>query len=433
MTVQTLAIIVLLVSFFVMIFLRFPIAYAVGLSSVLCMMVQGQALTDVCRLMVKGISSFSLMAVPFFITMGVLMGSGGISEKLIALADACVGWMRGGMAMVNIVASYFFGGISGSASADTASIGSIMIPMMVSNGYNKYYATGLTCCAGGLGVIVPPSYPMVLYGVTCNVSVGKLFIAGLGPAFVVGGLLMLINYVMCKRWGIKGDTKLELKNIASSFWDAKWALIMPVIILGGIYSGIFTATEAAVVASVYGIVIGLFVHRELKLEKLWAIFRDNAAFIAGTMFVMAPSKATGQVFAYLNITKIIANFMFSISTNPYIVLCMIFVIMFIVGMFVQTTPAIVILAPTLLAVVSQVGIDPIHFGIIMTLALAIAFVTPPVALNLFVGSSMTGLSIDKIVKAFMPFLIGLIVAFFIVSFVPAISLGVLGDWSLTFG
>lgn len=433
MTVQTLAIVVLLVSFFVMIFLRFPIAYAVGLSSVLCLMVQGQALTDVCRLMVKGISSFSLMAVPFFITMGVLMGSGGISEKLIALADACVGWMRGGMAMVNIVASYFFGGISGSASADTASIGSIMIPMMVSNGYNKYYATGLTCCAGGLGVIVPPSYPMVLYGVTCNVSVGKLFIAGLGPAFVVGGLLMLINYVMCKRWGIKGDTKLELKNIASSFWDAKWALIMPVIILGGIYSGIFTATEAAVVASVYGIVIGLFVHRELKLEKLWAIFRDNAAFIAGTMFVMAPSKATGQVFAYLNITKIIANFMFSISTNPYIVLCMIFVIMFIVGMFVQTTPAIVILAPTLLAVVSQVGIDPIHFGIIMTLALAIAFVTPPVALNLFVGSSMTGLSIDKIVRAFMPFLIGLIVAFFIVSFVPAISLGVLGDWSLTFG
>lgn len=433
MTVQTLAIVVLLVSFFVMIFLRFPIAYAVGLSSVLCLMVQGQALTDVCRLMVKGISSFSLMAVPFFITMGVLMGSGGISEKLIALADACVGWMRGGMAMVNIVASYFFGGISGSASADTASIGSIMIPMMVSNGYNKYYATGLTCCAGGLGVIVPPSYPMVLYGVTCNVSVGKLFIAGLGPAFVVGGVLMLINYVMCKRWGIKGDTKLELKNIASSFWDAKWALIMPVIILGGIYSGIFTATEAAVVASVYGIVIGLFVHRELKLEKLWAIFRDNAAFIAGTMFVMAPSKATGQVFAYLNITKIIANFMFSISTNPYIVLCMIFVIMFIVGMFVQTTPAIVILAPTLLAVVSQVGIDPIHFGIIMTLALAIAFVTPPVALNLFVGSSMTGLSIDKIVRAFMPFLIGLIVAFFIVSFVPAISLGVLGDWSLTFG
>lgn len=433
MTVQTLAIVVLLVSFFVMIFLRFPIAYAVGLSSVLCLMVQGQALSDVCRLMVKGISSFSLMAVPFFITMGVLMGSGGISEKLIALADACVGWMRGGMAMVNIVASYFFGGISGSASADTASIGSIMIPMMVSNGYNKYYATGLTCCAGGLGVIVPPSYPMVLYGVTCNVSVGKLFMAGLGPAFVVGGLLMLINYVMCKRWGIKGDTKLELKNIASSFWDAKWALIMPVIILGGIYSGIFTATEAAVVASVYGIVIGLFVHRELKLEKLWAIFRDNAAFIAGTMFVMAPSKATGQVFAYLNITKIIANLMFSISTNPYIVLCMIFVIMFIVGMFVQTTPAIVILAPTLLAVVTQVGIDPIHFGIIMTLALAIAFVTPPVALNLFVGSSMTGLSIDKIVKAFMPFLIGLIVAFFIVSFVPAISLGVLGDWSLTFG
>ena len=402
---------------FGLMFLGVPIAVSIYIAMLILIGMNPVTTTNfIAQTLYGGVASFTNLALPFFMICGTIMETGGLSKRLVRFANSLVGGITGSLGMVTVIACMFFGAVSGSAPATVAAIGSIMIPMMVSNGYNKYY-----------------SYPMVLYGVTCNVSVGKLFIAGLGPAFVVGGLLMLINYVMCKRWGIKGDTKLELKNIASSFWDAKWALIMPVIILGGIYSGIFTATEAAVVASVYGIVIGLFVHRELKLEKLWAIFRDNAAFIAGTMFVMAPSKATGQVFAYLNITKIIANFMFSISTNPYIVLCMIFVIMFIVGMFVQTTPAIVILAPTLLAVVSQVGIDPIHFGIIMTLALAIAFVTPPVALNLFVGSSMTGLSIDKIVRAFMPFLIGLIVAFFIVSFVPAISLGVLGDWSLTFG
>lgn len=386
---------------FGLMFLGVPIAVSIYIAMLVLIGMNPVTTTNfIAQTLYGGVASFTNLALPFFMICGTIMETGGLSKRLVRFANSLVGGITGSLGMVTVIACMFFGAVSGSAPATVAAIGSIMIPMMVSNGYNKYYATGLTCCAGGLGVIVPPSYPMVLYGVTCNVSVGKLFIAGLGPAFVVGGLLMLI---------------------------------MPVIILGGIYSGIFTATEAAVVASVYGIVIGLFVHRELKLEKLWAIFRDNAAFIAGTMFVMAPSKATGQVFAYLNITKIIANFMFSISTNPYIVLCMIFVIMFIVGMFVQTTPAIVILAPTLLAVVSQVGIDPIHFGIIMTLALAIAFVTPPVALNLFVGSSMTGLSIDKIVRAFMPFLIGLIVAFFIVSFVPAISLGVLGDWSLTFG
>ncbi len=210
MTVQTLAILVLLVSFFVMIFLRFPIAYAVGLSSVFCLMVQGQALTDVCRLMVKGISSFSLMAVPFFITMGVLMGSGGISEKLIALADACVGWMRGGMAMVNIVASYFFGGISGSASADTASIGSIMIPMMVDQGYDADFSTAVTITSSCEGLLVPPSHNMVIYATTAGgISVGSLFLAGYLP----GALLAISLVLPSGRW-------LPLSSLSLVLWAA---------------------------------------------------------------------------------------------------------------------------------------------------------------------------------------------------------------------
>ena len=421
---------------FVLLFMGVPIGTSLGIPvAILVAATQITSFEYIAQFLYTKIADFTMLSLPFFLLAGDIMDGGGLSKRMVAVANSLIGNVTGALGAVTVIACMFFGAVSGSAPATVAAIGTIMIPQMVYDGYDKGYAVGLVCVAGGLGIIVPPSFPMVLYGVTNGVSIGDMFLAGWGPSFVVGGVLIFINWLICKKRGYKSPIPKEtsLKLFVKSVWEGKWALLMPIIILGGIYSGIFTATEAAVVASVYGIVIGLFVHRELKLEKLWAIFRDNAAFIAGTMFVMAPSKATGQVFAYLNITKIIANLMFSISTNPYIVLCMIFVIMFIVGMFVQTTPAIVILAPTLLAVVTQVGIDPIHFGIIMTLALAIAFVTPPVALNLFVGSSMTGLSIDKIVKAFMPFLIGLIVAFFIVSFVPAISLGVLGDWSLTFG
>ena len=412
---------------FGLMFLGVPIAIAIFLAMVLLIQMNPVTTANfLAQTFYSGVANFTMLALPFFMVAGTIMETGGLSKRLVNAAKSMIGGITGSLGMVTIIACMFFGAVSGSAPATVAAIGAIMIPMMVQDGYNKYYATGLTCCAGGLGVIVPPSYPMVLYGVTVNQSVGDLFMAGLGPALVVGGILMIINYVYCKKHGLKGDNKFSLRELGKNFWDAKWALVMPIIILGGIYGGIFTATEAAVVAAVYGIIVGLFVYKELKLVRLWEIFRDNTAFIAGTMFVMAPAKATGQVFAYLNITKIISNFLFSISTNTYVVLFMIFIILFIVGMFVQTTPAIVILAPTLVAVVQQVGVDPIHFGIIMTLALAIAFVTPPVALNLFVGSSMTGISIDRITKAAWPFLIGLIIAFFVVAFCPPISLAILG-------
>ena len=374
----------------------------------------------------SGVANFTMLALPFFMVAGAIMETGGLSKRLVNAANAMVGGITGSLGMVTVLACMFFGAVSGSAPATVAAIGTIMIPMMVREGYSKYYATGLTAVAGGLGIIVPPSYPMVLYGVTCNVSIGDLFIAGLGPALVVGVILMIINYIYCKKHGLKGRNKFSLSNLLKNIWDAKAALIMPVIILGGIYGGIFTATEAAVVAAVYGIIVGLFVYKELKFIKLWEIFKDNAVFIAGTMFVMAPARATGSVFAYLGVNEAISDFLLGVSTSPYVVLSIIFVILFIVGMFVQTTPAVVILAPTLLAAVVKVGINPIHFGMIMVLGLAIAFVTPPVALNLFVSSSMTGISIDKITKAAAPFIIGLILAFFVVAFVPAISLFIVG-------
>lgn len=412
---------------FGLMFLGVPIAVAIFIALFYLISVNPVTTANfVTQSLYSGIASFTNLALPFFMISGTIMETGGLSKRLVRAANSLVGGITGSLGMVSVIACMFFGAVSGSAPATVAAIGSIMIPMMVQNGYNKYYATGLICCAGGLGVIVPPSFPMVLYGVTCNVSVGQLFMAGLGPACVVGAILMTINYVYCKRAGLKGENTFSTKNVIESFWDAKWAMVMPVIILGGIYGGYFTATEAAVVAAVYGIIVGLFFYKELKLKALWNIFKDNTAFIAGTMFVMAPAKATGSVFAYLGVTRIISDFLFSISKNYYVVLFMIFIILFIVGMFVQTTPAIVILAPTLLAVVRQVGVNPIHFGLIMTLALAIAFVTPPVALNLFVGASMTGISIDKITRAAWPFLIGLIISSFVVAYVPAISLAILG-------
>ena len=420
-------IMVMFIAMFGLMFLGVPIAVSIFIA--LFTLISLNPVTTeqyLAQALYSGVSNFTMLALPFFMVAGAIMETGGLSKRLVNVANSLVGGITGSLGMVTVIACMFFGAVSGSAPATVAAIGAIMIPMMVENGYNKYYATGLVCCAGGLGVIVPPSYPLVLYGVTCNQSVGDLFMAGLGPACVVGGLLILINYIYCRKEGIKGEKKFNFLEMIKSIWDAKWALIMPVIILGGIYGGVFTATEAAVVACVYGIIVGLFIYKELKILKVWELFRDNTAFIAGTMFVMAPAKSTGSVFAYLNITKIISDFIFSISSNYYVVLFIIFIILFIVGMFVQTTPAIVILAPTLLAVVSQVGVDPIHFGIIMDLALAIAFVTPPVALNLFVGSSMTGISIDKITKHAVPFLIGLMVAFFVVAYIPQISLAILG-------
>lgn len=369
----------------------------------------------------SGVASFTMLALPFFMVAGAIMDTGGLSKRLVKVANSMVGSVTGSLGLVTIIACMFFGAVSGSAPATVAAIGTIMIPQMVRNGYDKYYATGLCAVAGGLGVIVPPSYPMVIYGVTCNVSIGNLFIAGVGPAMVVGLILMVFNYYYSKKKGYKGTEKFNFKNMLKSIWDAKAALFMPIIILGGIYGGIFTATEASVVAVVYGIFVGVFVYKELKFSNLWSMFKDNSIFIGGMMLTMAPAAAMGSIFAYLGVTNTVSAFLFSISTNRYVILTLIYILLFFVGMFVQTTPAIVILAPTLLAVVSQVGISPIHFGMIMVLALAIAFVTPPVAVNLFVASSMTGISIERVAKAAIPFIIGLIIALFVVGFIPEIS------------
>ena len=279
-----------------------------------------------------GVASSSMIALPFFMICGNIMDKGGISRRLVTAANNCIGGITGSLGIVTILACMFFGAVSGSAVATVAAIGAIMLPEMVRNGYNKYYATGMCAVAGGLGIIVPPSYPMVVYGITNNESIGDLFIAGLAPAVLVGVLLMIVNYLYCKKHGIKGNNKFHLMTALKGFWDAKWALLMPVIILGGIYSGIMTATESAVVATVYGILIGRFVYKEVTFRQLWDEFRSTATFSGGMMWTVAPATAIGLIFAYLGVNKAIAAFFLGISSNTYIVMFLLVCILFVIGM-----------------------------------------------------------------------------------------------------
>ena len=369
----------------------------------------------------SGTASFTMIALPFFMICGNIMDIGGISKRLVRLANSFFGGVTGSLGMVTVLACMFFGSVSGSAVATVAAIGIIMIPEMVKGGYDKYYATGLTAVASGLGIIVPPSYPMVIYGVTNNESIGDLFIAGIIPSVVIALGLMIVNYFYCKKHKIKGTNTFSLKEVFSAFWDAKLALLMPIIILGGIYGGIFTPTEAAVVATVYGIIVGVFIYKEVSFKNLWDMFNKMTTFSGGMMLTVAPAAALSTVFAYLGVTTGITSFFMGITSNPMVIYFFVFIILFLIGMVVQTTPAIVIFSPVLLAVVSSVGMSSLHFGIVMTVALALAFVTPPVCANIFVAQAMTGLSMDKIIRKALPFVLTLGVLLIVIMFCPWMS------------
>jgi C4-dicarboxylate transporter DctM subunit len=323
--------------------------------------------------------------------------------------------------MVAILGCMFFGAVSGSAPATCAAIGAIMLPQMVRAGYNKYYAVGLIACAGSLGVIVPPSYPMVIYGITTGASIGTLFIGGIGPALLVGSTLIIINYFYCRKHGLKGNKKFDARELGRALVDGFPALLMPVIILGGIYSGVFTATEAAVVSVVYGLIVGFFIYRQLKLKAVIKMLRDNAVFIGGTLLTIAPATAVAQVFSYLGVQSSISQLFLGISTSKYVIMIMIYAVLFVAGMFLQTTPCIVMLTPILLPIAQSVGVDAIQFGLVMVLAMSIAFVTPPGASNLFVMTTMSGIPINKIVMPMLRFMVGLIFCLILVGFFSDIT------------
>ena len=374
--------------------------------------------------MVKGISSFSLMAVPFFITMGVLMGSGGISEKLIALANACVGWMRGGLAMVNVVASYFFGGISGSAAADTASIGSIMIPMMVDEGYDADFSTAVTITSSCEGLLVPPSHNMVIYATTAGgLSVGSLFLAGYLPGALLALSLMVGSYIISvKRNYPKGD-KFNLRNFFRQLAVSGWALAAVIIVVIGVVAGYFTATESAAIAVIYSLIVSVFIYRGLDWKGVWRELGSCVDTLGIVLILIATSAVFGNCLTMLHVPELAANAIVGLTDNRVILILLLNLILLILGCIMDMAPIILIATPILLPIATQYcGLDPVQFGIIVVLNCGIGLLTPPVGAVLFIGSGVAKLPMEKVVKGTLPFYLCMIVTLLLISFIPDISL-----------
>lgn len=423
MSAETLSTVILLGSFLVMVFLRFPIAYAVGLSTVLCMLSMGQPLVTLVQQMVKGVWSFSLMAVPFFITMGVLMGTGGISDKLIALANSLVGWMRGGLAMVNIVASYFFGGISGSASADTASLGSILIPMMVDQGYDADFSTAVTITSSCEGLLVPPSHNMVIYATTAGgISVGALFMAGYLPGAILAIALMVGSYIISVKRNYPKGEKFSIGNFLRQLGTSFWALAAILIVVAGVVGGLFTATESAAIAVIYSLFVSVFIYKGLDWKGVWKSLESCIDTLAIVLILIATSAAFGNCLTLLHVPAKAASLITSVSSNPIVIALLLNLILLVLGMIMDMAPIILIATPILLPVAQSIGIHPVQFGIMIVLNCGIGLLTPPVGAVLFIGSAVAKLPMEKVVKATLPFYICMLIALLLITFIPQISL-----------
>ena len=423
MSTQETAILILLGSLALMILLRFPIAYAVGLASVLCLAVQGLSLNAVVQQMVRGLSSYSLMAVPFFITMGVLMGSGGISQKLIALADSLVGWMRGGLAMVNIIASYFFGGISGSAAADTASIGPILIPMMVDQGYDDDFSAAVTITSSCEGLLVPPSHNMVLYATAAGgVSVGSLFLAGYLPGALLALSLMIGSYIISVKRNYPKGSPFSVISVVKQIYHSSWALAAVIIVVVGVVGGAFTATESAAIAVVYSLFVSVFVYKGLNWKGVWRVLGDCIDTLAIVLILIATSAAFSYCMTILHVPRLAAEAITNVTDNPIILALMINAILLLLGCIMDMAPIILIATPILLPIARSIGIDPIQFGIMLILNCGIGLLTPPVGAVLFIGSAVSRVPIERLVKATLPFYLCMIIALLLITFIPEISL-----------
>ncbi|MCE5201285.1 MAG: TRAP transporter large permease [Synergistaceae bacterium] len=414
-------ILVLFGSMTILLALSVPIGIALGFSTALTLVYTGSVpLIMIAQNAFAALDSFPLLAIPFFMLAGSLMSYGGISKRLVALADAMVGAVIGGLAMVTVTACMFFAAISGSGPATVSAIGSFMIPAMKEKMYDNDFAAALTATAGSIGVIIPPSIPFVIYGVVSGVSVGEMFIAGILPGIIIGLSLMTMSYKIAK----KRNYPRAPKNISigKAFKEAWWALMVPVIILGGIYGGIFTPTEAAVVASVYALLIGKFVYGELDFKTIYDAFKDASLVNGATTFMIGLSMSFAAFLAMEQVPAKISSWMLSLTSSPIMILLIINILLLIVGCFVDNISSMIILTPILLPIVTRIGVDPVHFGLVMTVALATGFVTPPYGANLFVASAVSGVDMVRLSKAVIPFIFVMISCLIIFTYIPAISM-----------
>ncbi|CAG36241.1 TRAP transporter large permease [Desulfotalea psychrophila] len=401
-----------------------PIGIAIGMS-VIVGMTFGDMLPYefLIQKMVTSLDVFPLMAVPFFIMAGEVMQKGSMAQRLLNVSRALVGHLTGGMAHISILTSMFYGSLSGSAPATVAAVGGIMIPAMEKENYSKSFATAVNTAAGCLGVIIPPSVPLIIYGTTAGVSVGDLFIAGVIPGLFIGLALMLCSYVLAKKYGFTGSAQqATIGEILTAVLASLPALMVPIIVLGGIYGGFTTPTEAGVIAVVYALVVeGLFL-RTLSVSKVVEVFKSTALTTASIFLVVATATALGQILLFYNLPNQLVEILSNISDNRYVLIAIILLFLIVMGTFMDALANILILTPLLLPIVKMLGFDPIHFGIIMIVTSSMGFLTPPVGVNLFVGCSISKLSIERLSVAVMPFLFTMVIALLILTFVPQITL-----------
>ena len=415
----------LFIPFAVLIVLGFPIwAVLAGSSFFALTFGSGTPLMLVVQRMFTASDSFPLLAVPLFMVAGNLMEVGGISRRLIDFCNALLGSFTGGLAMVGVLACIFFAAISGSGPATVAAIGGIMIPALIAAGYDPAFSAALMSISGAIGVIIPPSIPMVNYGVVGSVSISTLFAAGFGPGILMGVVLMVVCYVTAKQYGYGKDaqTKFSLHNVWVTLKEAFWALFMPVIILGGIYGGIFTPTEAAAVSVIYGLVVGMFVYKELSLQQLPQLLMNAGKTTAIVMMIIATASGFGWILTSERIPDVIASAMLSFSSNKIVIMLMINILLLLVGCIMETTASIIILTPIFLPIVTQLGVNPVHFGIIMVVNLAIGMSTPPLGVNLFVACSIANQTMEQITKKIIWLLLLSIGVLFAVTYYEPIAM-----------
>ena len=414
----------LFISLILFLILNVPVGIAIGCSSLVAIMASGTlSHTYIVSTLVSASDSFPIMAIPLFILAGELMGAGGGSKRLLNVCNAFFGRITGGLGICTVVVCMFFAAVSGSGPATVAAVGSMVVPSMLEKGYSKKFTLALIACAGSIGVIIPPSIPMVVYGVSTSTSISGMFMAGFVPGFLIGGVLIAVCYFYSKKQGWKGDEKrYSAREKFEIIWDAKWALINPIIILGGIYGGIFTPTEAAAVAAVYAFICGVFIHKEMNPGKLFNTIGNACSTTGTTMVIIGCATAFTKILTIQQIPTMVTNMILGMSDNKFVILLLINILLLIVGCFMDTTPAMMVLSPILLPIALSFNMSPIHFGIIMVVNLAIGFITPPLGINLFVAARVGKEPLETVTSGIVMFILAMLVCLLLITYIPQISM-----------
>ena len=414
---------VLFGAFGILLVIGAPITAALGMAAMVAFMSIGKDVTTMVQIAYNSVNSFPVMALPAFILSGALMQGSGIARRLVEIAETLAGNMSGGLATSTVLACMFFGAISGSGPATTAAVGMLMIPAMVKRGYDNDYASAITASSGGLGIVIPPSIPIVIYGVTASESITQLFIAGVLPGFVIASGIILMNYFISRKKGYKSHVDdWSIKKVLVKIKDGFWALMAPVVILGGIYSGFFTPTEAAVVSIFYTLFVGIFIYRELEIKSIFKSL-DSTTWLSGrVLIILFTAQAFGRLLVQYKIPDAIAAWLLALTGNVYLIWAIIILFLILIGMFMETLATIMLVTPVLLPVMTSLGVDPIHFGIVLVMCCEIGFETPPLGENLFIASGIGKVSIEEISVKSIPFSITEIASVFLVAYIPSLTL-----------